>query len=95
MYYAGGCPFCLLALLRTQPVLTLCLFIIQLLELLDVLMAYYPLDAFSSMIGKTHSSFILVIIKKCVLTVKHCLGFIKLLWCIYLPKPWFSFLELP
>lgn len=69
----------------TQSVLTPCLFIMQLLELLNVLMAYYPPDAFISRIRKTHSSFISVFIKKCVLAVKHCLCFIKLL------KPWFSF----
>lgn len=88
--WGGAAPACWHGAL-TQSVLTRCLFIIQLLELLDVLMAYYPLGTFTSRIGKTYSSLISVTIKKWILTMKHCFCFTKLFWHVHLFKPRFSF----
>lgn len=75
--WGGAAPACWHRSL-TWSVLTRCLFIIQLLELLDVLLAYYPLGTFTSRLRKTHSSLISVITETCVLPVNHRLGFIKL-----------------
>lgn len=80
----------LLALLP-HTVLIQCLFIIQLLELLVVLMPSYPQGTFTNRVGKLYSSLISVIIQKCILGVKHGLCFIKLLRHIYLLKPGFLF----
>lgn len=67
----------------SQCVLIACLFIIRLLELLDVLRAYYPPGTLTGRAGESHSSFISTFIKMCAPMVKHCLCLIKLWWCTF------------
>lgn len=62
----------------SQCVLIACLFIIRLLELLDVLRAYYPPGTFTGRTGESHSSFISTFIKMCAPMVKHGFCLIKL-----------------